>query len=178
MDQSIFVTKRDKSGLNTGMTRAMHPKLEELLGLIGGFIEHWGFRKAEGKVWALIYLSAQPLSGQEIAQRLDLSKAMVSLSVTKLMEFGVIQEVDRGAGRTTFYDSVPDLEATIFNVLRTREKGMLREIQEAVGALKASSKKADLKEEISSKRLQSLGRLVESGQDLLELILKFGKIRH
>jgi DNA-binding transcriptional regulator GbsR (MarR family) len=142
-----------------------------LIDRIGAFIEYWGFRKVEGQIWALIYLSSRPLSGQEIAERLGFSKGMVSISIHKLIEFNVIKEVDRGAGRTIYYDSVEDLESTIVNVLKQRERKMMKEMKTLAQSLKSEASQNTLSEELSAPRVRSLSKLIDRGDQLLSLIV-------
>jgi DNA-binding transcriptional regulator GbsR (MarR family) len=56
---------------------------------IGEVIEHWGFRKPLGRVWAVLYLQADPLSASDIAERLSMSAGSVSTTVAELQRWGV-----------------------------------------------------------------------------------------
>ena len=50
------------------------PELEaELLAAdaIGDVIEHWGFRKALGRMWTVLYLAGEPLSAVALGERLQ-----------------------------------------------------------------------------------------------------------
>jgi len=156
---------------------ALPLEVKDTLDEIGAFIEYWGFRRVDGSVWTLIYLSARPLSGQEIADLLGLSKGMVSLAINQLLAYRVIRETHRGAGRSIYYDSAENLEKVIFDVLKNRESRMLKKIVGATRQLKVRSQKEDFSKNFSEKRIHSLVKLTENGQKLFQLILTLGKLK-
>ena len=43
---------------------------------VGDVIEHWGFRKALGRAWTVLYLEPEPLGAAELAERLSMSDAI------------------------------------------------------------------------------------------------------
>ncbi len=57
---------------------------------IGDVIEHWGFRKALGRVWTVLYLEEIPLSAAEVAERLSMSAGAVSTTLGELQRWGVV----------------------------------------------------------------------------------------
>ena len=48
---------------------------------VGNFIEFWGFKRNQGRVWALLYLRDAALDAQELQDELGLSKGAVSMIV-------------------------------------------------------------------------------------------------
>ena len=51
---------------------------------VGNVIEFWGFKRNQGRVWALLYLRGEPLTAGEIERELDLSKGGVSMLLRDL----------------------------------------------------------------------------------------------
>jgi DNA-binding transcriptional regulator GbsR (MarR family) len=51
---------------------------------IGDVIEHWGFRKALGRIWTVLFLQAEPLPAAEVSERLAMSAGAVSGALTEL----------------------------------------------------------------------------------------------
>ena len=39
--------------------------------IVGRIIEFWGFKRNMGRVWAVLYLSHEPLTAQEVVDRLE-----------------------------------------------------------------------------------------------------------
>src|SRR5258708_3849854 len=65
-------------------------EIESLSNEIGKFIHHWGFKKIHGKIWTHLYLSETPLDAGTLMKRLDVSKALMSLSLRDLLKYKVI----------------------------------------------------------------------------------------
>ena len=55
---------------------------------IGEVIEHWGFRKALGRVWTILYLGEDPRSAADLAERLSMSAGAVSTTLGELQRWG------------------------------------------------------------------------------------------
>ena len=58
---------------------------------VGAFIEGWGFRAIHGRVWALLALSRAPMPQTVIAETLGVSRSLVSLAISELMEYGLVR---------------------------------------------------------------------------------------
>lgn len=137
---------------------------------IGGFIEYWGFRKIDGRIWVLIYLSDEPIDAQVLIQNLNVSKGLISTSIKTLMEYQLIEEIDHGDNRSKFYRAHDEPMKAILNVLKIREKKIISNIVEDFKLLGKTY------ENVDSKRLQSLGGLIKIGNKFLNQILKFKKL--
>lgn len=134
---------------------------------IGEFIRYWGFRRIHGSIWAQLYLSPSPLSGTELSQRLEVSKALVSPALSELVDWQLIREVKSGDEKTRLFEAEPDVNTVIRHVLETREKKLLAKISkyqrdmEAAGAIP----------EVDTARLDSLGQMIGSAELMLTLLL-------
>lgn len=151
------------------------PELEELSEQIGNFIEYWGFKRIHGRIWTQLYLSRQPLSAGELIRRLKVSKALISMSLTDLLEYEVVREVGKGERGTLLYEANPDLMGVIMNVLRTRERRMISRILVAhkhLKALKAGDRQAF---SIDDERLERMGELIQTADEVLESAISMGE---
>lgn len=151
---------------------ALSPEMQELADQIGAFTRHWGFKKVHGRIWTHLYLSQEPLDAAELMRRLDISKALVSLSLKELLGFSAIQLVERKSARgTQVYRANPSVEAVILQVLRTREKRMMTRIDGAYRMLKERPAPELAEMRIHPKALKELGEWVAQASDLLDSAL-------
>ncbi|MBN1335948.1 MAG: transcriptional regulator [Deltaproteobacteria bacterium] len=98
------------------------PAWEDLaLEAVGTVIEFWGFKRNQGRVWALLYLRGQALSAAQIQHGLALSKGATSVLVRELEHWGVLRRVRRGSDRTWRFEAEQDLMAMVRRVLEHRE---------------------------------------------------------
>jgi len=149
------------------------PHLHELAEKIGGFIEYWGFKKIHGIIWTHVYLSPSPLSAGDLIARLKISKALVSLSLSDLIHYGLIVQTPESADRKTkHYRATPDVFASIKNILETRETPMLQEIQSRFDTLHAKAPEGS----VSKERLEDLGRMIEGANEGLRNLLLLASV--
>jgi len=148
-----------------------HPELEELSEQVGGFIEHWGFKKIHGKIWTHLYLSKSPLDATSLVKRLKVSKALVSFSIHDLLDYDVIREVGRGRGRMVLYEANPDVTAVIVNVLKKRELKMLSDVSLACGSLKAKGPLSQPGIVLDSEKIELLSEFIIKGQMTLQWLI-------
>src|SRR5438046_9135688 len=68
--------------------------------IVGRLIEFWGFKRNMGRVWAVLYLSPEPLTAQDLRELLRLSSGAVSMILSDLSRWGGVRKVwIRGARR-------------------------------------------------------------------------------
>ena len=89
---------------------------------IGDVIEHWGFRKALGRVWAVLYLESEALPAPTLAERLQMSAGAVSMALTELQRWGVVRRVWRPGERKEFFEAETDFWKMISRVVNERER--------------------------------------------------------
>lgn len=132
---------------------------QDLARSVGEFIRYWGFRNIHGEIWALVYLSESPLSGKELTELLDVSKALVSPALQELLEEGLIVQAQSENSKTKRYEAVEDVITVIRAVLNRRERPMMERIVQSHSALK---KKALMG--FNKKRLKKMGSMIGTAQ--------------
>jgi DNA-binding transcriptional regulator GbsR (MarR family) len=147
------------------------PELEYLAELVGEFIEYWGFKKIHGKIWLNLYLSDAPLDAAALIAKLNVSKALISISIKDLLDFEVIIEHGLSSEGTRIYTANPDLHTVISRVLRQREKVMMGKIQAAFSQLKNISKEEISINKIEFSRVKELDRFIKNGEKGLNTLM-------
>lgn len=147
------------------------PELEELADKIGTFIEYWGFKKIHGQIWTHIFLSHTPIDATTLAKRLNVSKALVSLALKDLMDYGVILVKGQGDRGKILLVSNTNLQEVIVNVLRRRERKLLSEIHSSFKNIKKM--KTDEKTGLSlcGHKMDELGEMIESAEATLDAVI-------
>ena len=59
---------------------------------IGELMEFWNFKPSMGRVWAVLYLSTEPLSAEDICSTTGLSAGSVSMTLNELRLWGVVRK--------------------------------------------------------------------------------------
>ena len=79
------------------MTDSINTVRDDFLLAMGRISDFWGFNKAMGLIYGILYLNSGPLSLDEIATSLNMSKGNVSLNVRSLERWGLIKKVSQRA---------------------------------------------------------------------------------
>jgi DNA-binding transcriptional regulator GbsR (MarR family) len=93
----------------------------------------WGINRSVARVHALLMASEAPVSLDELAERLQISKGNASMSLRELRTFGVVRQVEVPGDRRDFYVTEPDVWTMFFRILRERKR---REFDPAVEAIR------------------------------------------
>jgi DNA-binding transcriptional regulator GbsR (MarR family) len=151
--------------------------LEEVTGAVGTLMEFWGFKRAMGRTWALLYLEDDALSAAELSERLQLSAGAVSMTLTELERWAVVKRTKRMGERREYFEAETDVWKMISRVLRERE---LRQVESALEvfarAHAALGKNVPAGErarvEALRERLSGLAELARIGRGLLQSIVE------
>jgi HTH-type transcriptional regulator, glycine betaine synthesis regulator len=141
--------------------------------VIGRLIEFWGFKRPMGRIWALLYLSPDPLGAAELAEELKMSPGAVSLTLGELARWGVVKKTWRPGERRDFYEAETSIYKLVQRVLRERELVLVREVRDALDAAAAAlmsggrSGRDPGAFEFKRQRLDRLRELARIGEGLL-----------
>lgn len=130
---------------------------------IGDVIEYWGFRKALGRVWAVLYLAEGPVPAGDLGERLQMSAGAVSMALTELQRWAVVRRVWMPGERREFFEAEVDLWKMIAKVISERERYLARGVRErlelAVRTLEAGGGAKGQREKLG--KLVSVAALAE-----------------
>ncbi len=141
--------------------------LNKTIDSIGEFIEYWGFKKIHGRIWALIYLSKEPVSTPQIVKTLGVSKGLVSIAINELLEHDLISEAGKIKNGAITYSSKENAAKTVRKVLRNRELQMVSDAEKSLEVLFANSKQDLLEDNISKDKIFDLLDLTTSSKKIL-----------
>ncbi len=155
--------------MNNMKKQDINARIRLLASDVGDFIRYWGFRRIHGEIWALVYLSEAPLSGTEIVERLQVSKALVSPALKELEDEGLIERVISENSKVKRYAAVDDVEKVIKGVLKRREKVMLEKAWKSYSALPKSTL---AQVGYSPDRIKAMGAMIQMAQMGLQILLE------
>lgn len=138
---------------------------------VGLVIEAWGFKRNEGRVWALVYLRGRPLTAQDLQDALGLSKGAVSMVVRELERWGVVDRLREPGEALWSYRARTDFLSMIRRVLVERELAVVKRAAEALrGALDAAAAAGVARD--AQSRLGRMHKLAQLTERALNAFLK------
>ncbi len=102
---------------------------------LGRLARFFGFSDVMGRLFGTLLLSPSPLSLDDLAHELKISKGSVSMNMRDLERWGMAVEVWVKGERKKYYQAESDLWRVIRSVLQSRER---REVQVALQVLSDS----------------------------------------
>lgn len=138
---------------------------------VGLFIQYWGFKKIHGELWTHIYLSAHPISAIELGKRLEVSKALVSLSMKDLLHYNLILPAESPNKKLKLFVANPDVFNVILNVLKNRERPMLDRIEKDFLAFEKVVQ-SHSPQDINPHRVEQLGQMISTANFLLQNLIE------
>ncbi len=129
----------------------------------------WGINRSMARIHALLMLEHRPISLDDIAEALTISRGNASMSLQKLRDWGVARRVPVAGDRRDFYVTEPDVWAMFFAIARERKR---REFDPAVSTVHQAIEALgdDTAPEVKQ-RLAQMGSLLGTGEQVLERFL-------
>ena len=149
---------------------------------IGRLIEFWGFTLNMGRLWAILYLSDQPLSAPEIQERLQLSSGAVSMTLNELTRWGVVKKVWLQGERRDHYAAEGNFWKMISRVFNERERVEVLDaidiMEDAIRFLNDKAKEPGqrARAQFQEERIRELLDLARLGKQLLDALIKDAKV--
>ena len=111
----------------------------------GALGSQWGINKTMAQIHALLMVSHEPVSMEDIMEELQISRGNASMNLRALMDWGIVYKEYKVGERREFFTAEKDLDELAVKISKERSK---REIKPALKVLKeVSTISADATEE-------------------------------
>ncbi len=139
-----------------------------------------GLPRSTGQIYGLLHLSPKPLSLDEIAALLSISKASASTGTRQLISWQAIRQVWVQGDRRDYFESVADLREVLRTAYHTFFKPKMEKTEDRLelllATLEAEHKSGDITKDeydFCAKRLGGIASLQDKLTKVLPLAEKF-----
>lgn len=123
----------------------------------------WGVNRSVAQIHALLYVADEPMTAEDIAERLDMARSNVSVSLRELLGWSLIRRVPTIGDRRDYYEA----EADMFEMVRRIAEGRkAREIDPALAVLRACVAEAKGDARVSPRVRKRLAAMLEFTQSV------------
>lgn len=129
----------------------------------GALGSQWGINKTMAQIHALLMVSAEPLSMEDIMDELQISRGNASMNLRALMDWGIIYKEYKQGERKEFFTSEKDLDELAVKIAQERSK---REIKPALKVLK------DVSTGVNSDKSEEAKHFIAQTSKLYDFVLK------
>ncbi len=139
----------------------MTPMIESFVMHFGEMGSRWGFNRTVGQMYALLVVSQEPISANDIADSLNISRGNVSMGLKELQSWGLVQVQHVPGDRKDYYKALGTIWDMANKVFEQRRK---REMDPTLTLLRdlLLDKPANEQEQYAQGRLQEIHNLLES----------------
>src|ERR687893_748386 len=81
----------------------------------------WGINRTMAEIHALLYIVAQPLSTDDVMDRLHISRGNASMSLRALCDWGIIRRMHKRGERREYFESLSDVWE-MFSIIAAERK--------------------------------------------------------
>ncbi len=128
----------------------------------GALGSQWGINKTMAQIHALLMVSNEPVSMEDIMEELQISRGNASMNIRALMDWGIAYKEYKPGERREFFTAEKDLDELAVKISRERSK---REIKPALKVLKEVSS-------IDANKTDEEKHFVEQTTKLYDFVLK------
>ena len=93
----------------------------------------WGINRTIAQIHALLYISPEPLTAEDISETLGIARSTVSTGLHELQNWGVVKVIHLLGDRRDYFEVIGDVWEMFRAVLAERKR---REIDPALGVLR------------------------------------------
>ncbi len=128
----------------------------------GAFGTHWGINRTMAQIHALLLISPDPLTQDEMMEELNISRGNVNMNIRELINWGLVERVLVPGERKEYFSAEKDIWKVVKQIVKERKK---RELEPMLQLL-------DKLEEVEGDRRD---KNVKSFVDVVSGIKKLGK---
>jgi DNA-binding transcriptional regulator GbsR (MarR family) len=104
----------------------------------------WGINRTVAQIYAMLYLSPEPMTAEEISETLSIARSTVSTGLHELQGWGVVRVVHVLGDRRDHYEALDDVWEMFRVILEGRKR---REIDPTLAMLRESEAELKQKED-------------------------------
>ena len=130
----------------TDLKKPLSPAVERFVLKWGDMGSQWGLNRSVSQIHALLYLSDQPLTADDIAGQLSIARSNVSNSLKELLAWKLIRRVPVRGDRRDRYEAEADIWEIVTRIAIGRKA---REIDPVLGTLQACMTEAQADRNLS-----------------------------
>ncbi|MGN6367363.1 MAG: GbsR/MarR family transcriptional regulator [Phycisphaerae bacterium] len=101
---------------------SIHNARREFVDLWGQMANHWGINRTMAQIHALLMISPEPLTAEQIMDELQISRGNVSMNLRDLINWGIVRRTSLPGDRRDFFVTEQDVWSMFQIILRERKK--------------------------------------------------------
>jgi DNA-binding transcriptional regulator GbsR (MarR family) len=145
---------------------------EKFIQTWGTFGSNWGINRTMAQIHALLLISPEPLSAEEIMEDLNISRGNANMNIRTLIDWGIIFKELKSGERKEFFYADKNILHVASQVAKERRRRELEPVLRILDQVKDASKGDSPEEKEFNKVVHDLQEFSTRVDSLLELLIK------
>ena len=137
----------------------------------GAFGTHWGINRTMAQIHALLLVSPDPLTQDDIMEELNISRGDTNMNIRELINWGLVDRVLITGERKEFFSAEKDIWKVVKQIVKERKKRELEPMLQLLDKLEAvdgDKKDKDVKTFVDTiSGIKKLGRQADKTLDTM-----------
>src|SRR6476661_6887035 len=139
----------------------------------GAFGTHWGINRTMAQIHALLLVSADPLSAEDVMEELDISRGNANMNIRELINWGLVYRTIVTGERKEFFTAEKDIWKVVKQIVKERKKRELEPMMHLLDKLEdVEGDKKDKKIKTFIDTVSSIKRLGLQADKTLDVMIK------
>jgi len=131
----------------------------------------WGINKAMAQIHALLWISPEPLSMEDIMEELHISRGNTSMNLRQLMDWGIVFKESKPGERKEYFVSEKDVQELARQVAKERSRREIKPVIKVLREVSAIEGDGTTKTEELIKQTRALYELADSADTMMNKVV-------
>lgn len=146
---------------------------QELLSTWGTLATQWGINRTMAQIHALLMISPEPLSAEDIMENLSISRGNANMNIRELMSWDLVKKILKPGERKEFFEAEKDMYEIFKRVAKERKRREIEPLLKVFDQLLKIETDSKIPEEIEfQKTVKNMSEFVTTANKTLDTVIK------
>lgn len=139
----------------------------------GAFGTHWGINRTMAQIHALLLISPDPLTQDDMMTELNISRGNTNMNIRELINWGLVERVILSGERKEYFTAEKDIWKVVKQIVKERKKRELEPMMQLLDKLEdVEGDKKDKKVKTFIDTVSSIKRLGLQADKTLDVMIR------
>ena len=139
----------------------------------GAFGTHWGINRTMAQIHALLLISADPLTQDDMMEQLNISRGNTNMNIRELINWGLVERILLSGERKEYFTAEKDIWKVVKRIVKERKKRELEPMLQLLDKLEeVEGDKRDKNVRIFVDMVSSIKKLGRQADKTLDMMIK------
>lgn len=139
----------------------------------GAFGTHWGINRTMAQIHALLLISPDPLTQDDMMEQLNISRGNTNMNIRELINWGLVERVLLSGERKEYFTAEKDIWKVVKQIVKERKKRELEPMLQLLDKLEAvEGDKRDKHVKTFVDTVSSIKKLGRQADKTLDMMIK------